>query len=127
MKYALLLLGLPALLPACSNDTIDEGDNVVILDSGVSSGPTGVGSFEVIVDGELMGTTDIEPDGRYASKYADGTVVTGQIRRESGTRVCFLPDGDYETTCFSEGDTRPDGSYEVVGDDGSAATIRPAG
>lgn len=127
MKNALLLLALPALLAGCADDTVNS-DDVVLLDSEAEpNGPTGSGNYEVIVDGDVMGTTAIEPDGRYASNYADGTVITGQIRRESSTRVCFVPDGDYETTCFSEGDPRPDGSYEVVGDDGTTATIRPAG
>ncbi|WP_265530232.1 hypothetical protein [Sphingomicrobium marinum] len=127
MKTAFLLLASAALLAACSDGTIDGDEDVVTLEGEQASGPTRAGSYEVVVEGEVMGTTDIEPDGRYASHYADGTVVTGQIRRESATRICFVPDGDFATTCFSEGDPRPDGSYEVVGDDGTTATIRPAG
>ena len=128
MRRKPLLLAMPLLLAACGSDPVDSVDeDIVLLDSPDLAGPTGTGSYEVIQDGEIVGTTRIGPDGRYTETYADGSTVTGSVRREGARRICFAPDDGADTLCFSEGDPQADGSFEVVGDDGSTAIIRPAG
>lgn len=128
MKSPLALLALPVLLAACSSEEIDQPDDgVVLLDGAAAGGPTKAGAYEVLEDGEVVGSTRIDADGRYIETYPDGSQVSGQMRREANNRVCFDPDGEDPAACFSEGDVSADGSFEVVGDDGSTAIIRPVG
>ena len=126
--HILAAMPLFTFLAACGGGDVEQPDDgVVLLDAETGSGPTGPGSWDVLQDGEVIGSTRIEPDGRYTETYAIGEQATGRIRRDGRNRICFDPDDGGNASGFSEGDPRAEGSFDVVSDEGWTATIRPAG
>lgn len=89
--------------------------------------PTGsmAGKYEVTwADGSVM-TQTVNPDGTYV-ELRDGKEARGKWRMD-GERSCFDPDGPAPEECYTESARNPDGSFSVVGEAGSRATIRKIG
>ncbi|WP_265570277.1 hypothetical protein [Sphingomicrobium nitratireducens] len=131
----LILLAAVASLAACggkdevANDA--AGDDVMMANEAATdtaaADPAQPGTYEVLADGQVVGTTTLNADGTYSDTDADGAVMTGTYERTADGQMCFDPDGDAGPECWIDGAPGADGSWVATKVDGSeSVTVRPA-
>lgn len=120
MKKLVLVAALAAALAGCDN-AAEEADDTATVETPAptATAETTAGTYEYQVDGKMT-TAVLSPDGTYADSQ-DGKVVESGVWEDRGAdKTCFDPEGDDTLgTCYTVGETGPDGTFVATPDDGS--------
>ncbi len=132
MKKAILATALLALAACNQAETPAETpDGQASADLPLTGDAPG---FEAVAPGDYIvehangdrDTITIHPGMTYSRVAADGTATGGTIFMQDG-KTCFVVEGVDGQNCFTDGPVQPDGSMQTTSDNGSIATVRPAG
>lgn len=128
----LLLVALATALSACgAPPEIDEAAD----DSSPAASPAayvmGPGKYAIGSEETGYATTEVNADGTYIDRDADGAPVGRGTWRDDRGMACFDPSGDgpeEQERCWTNSELKEDGSFVSTLEDGSASyTIRPLG
>src|SRR5688572_25259856 len=129
MKTLILLAALGISLAACDN-AAEESDDPIAESTAIPADETAAatmaGTYEFEVDGQPT-TAVLREDGTYTDSQ-DGQVLESGTWSDRGGKTCFDPSGD-ETpeSCYTVGETGPDGTFVATPDQGEPLTIRKVG
>ena len=122
MKNLVLLAALAGALAACG-DAAEEADDTATAEAAAAAEETMAGTYEFDVDGKTT-TAVLTPEGTYTDSV-DGEVVESGTWMDMDGKTCFNPEGDdTPETCFTVGETGPDGTFVATGEDGTVLTIK---
>ena len=135
MKRLVLVAMLAGSLAACG-DAAEESDDPAVAEE-VAAAPdaaadaagteTRAGTYEYDLDGKAT-TAVLMPDGTYNDSQDGKIVESGLWEERDDGKVCFDPEGaDTLGTCYTVGETGPDGTFVATADDGTALTIKKTG
>lgn len=120
---------MPLALVACGQEAAVEEEvvetetaEVMATANGSPTGPTTVTSM----DGEPMGTTNLNADGTYQDFTADGTLSAEGTWAIVDGKTCFTPTTEGVTAmCWTESEPAEDGSFTATPDEGDPVTVTP--
>lgn len=117
-------------LAACGNPSADSED--IFADESAADIPEPAepqmtqiqpGSYDVMQNGQMAGSTMLNADGTYTDTGTDGSTMTGTWEQNAQGQLCFDPDGAEGPTCWTN-TPQPDGSWVSSNDAGDTVTIR---
>ena len=119
MKKLLLVAAAACALAACDN-AAEESDEPVVEETA----ETMAGTYEYEMDGKPT-IAVLTADGIYSDTQDGEIVESGTWEEREDGKVCFDPAGeDTPATCFTVGETDPDGTFVATPDEGEPLTIR---
>ena len=132
MKKLVLAAALGLGLAACNNApeeaATDEAAAPAETEAAiVSANGSAPGAFEVTAADGSVTQTELIADGTYIDHAADGTVSASGTWSVVDGKTCFDPEGDEETTCYTETAPDAEGMFTATPDEGEAVTVRRVG
>ena len=127
MRKLVWVAALGVALAGCG-DAAEESDDPAAVETPAATEAvaeeTSAGTYEFDMDGKAT-VAVLNPDGTYTDSQDGEVVESGTWEDRDDGKTCFDPEGDdTPVTCYTLGETGPDGTFVATPDEGEPLTIR---